>query len=48
MLGEDQPAQGGGAEVVDANGEPLPMKTWDDFYKFSEKLTKKDGKTPGN
>lgn len=21
MLGEDQPAQGGGAEVVDANGE---------------------------
>jgi len=30
------------AGLVDANGEPLPMKTWDDFYKFSEKLTKKD------
>lgn len=30
------------AGLVDAKGEPLPMKTWDDFYNFAEKLTKKD------
>lgn len=32
------------AGLVDAKGEPLPIKTWDDFYKFAEKLTKKDSK----
>ena len=30
------------AGLVDANGEPLPIKTWDDFVDFAEKLTKKD------
>lgn len=30
------------AGLVDAKGEPLPIKTWDDFYNFAEKLTKKD------
>ncbi|MCQ2398523.1 MAG: extracellular solute-binding protein [Sphaerochaetaceae bacterium] len=30
------------AGLVDAKGEPLPIKTWDDFYDFAEKLTKKD------
>lgn len=30
------------AGLVDANGEPLLIKTWDDFYNFAEKLTKKD------
>ena len=30
------------AGLVDARGKPLPIKTWDDFYRFAEKLTKKD------
>jgi ABC-type glycerol-3-phosphate transport system substrate-binding protein len=30
------------AGLVDANGNPLPIKTWDDFYEFAKKLTKKD------
>jgi len=30
------------AGLVDAKGEPLPIKTWDDFYDFAKKLTKKD------
>lgn len=30
------------AGLVDENGEPLPIKTWDDFYDFANKLTLKD------
>ncbi len=30
------------AGLVDENDNPLPIKTWDDFYEFAEKLTKKD------
>lgn len=30
------------AGLLDANGNPLPINSWDDFYKFAEKLTKKD------
>ena len=30
------------AGLVDAAGNPLPIKTWDDFYEFAEKLTKRD------
>ena len=30
------------AGLLDANGNPLPIKTWDDFLAFAEKLTKKD------
>ncbi|MDD3670101.1 MAG: extracellular solute-binding protein [Sphaerochaetaceae bacterium] len=30
------------AGLLDEKGNPLPMKTWDDFYNFAEKLTKKD------
>jgi multiple sugar transport system substrate-binding protein len=30
------------AGLVDKDGNPLPIKTWDDFYNFAEKLTKKD------
>ena len=32
------------AGLVDAQGNPLPIKTWDDFYNFAKKLTKKDAK----
>jgi len=28
--------------LVDAKGNPLPIKTWDNFYDFAKKLTKKD------
>ena len=30
------------AGLLDENGDPLPIKTWDDFYNAAEKLTKKD------
>lgn len=30
------------AGLVDKNGDPLPINSWDDFYNFAEKLTKKD------
>jgi len=30
------------AGLLDAAGNPLPIKTWDDFLAFAEKLTKKD------
>ncbi len=30
------------AGLVDANGNPLPIRTWDDFYEFAKKLTIKD------
>ncbi len=30
------------AGLVDARGNPLPINTWDDFYNFAKKLTKKD------
>ena len=30
------------AGLVDEKGEPLPINSWDDFYNFAEKLTKKD------
>lgn len=30
------------AGLVDENDNPLPIETWDDFYEFAEKLTKKD------
>lgn len=30
------------AGLVDAAGNPLPIKNWDDFYEFAKKLTKKD------
>lgn len=30
------------AGLVDEEGNPLPIKTWDDFYNYAEKLTKKD------
>ena len=30
------------AGLLDENGNPLPIKTWDEFYDAAEKLTKKD------
>lgn len=30
------------AGLLDENGDPLPIKTWDDFYNAAEKLTKTD------
>ena len=30
------------AGLLDENGDPLPIRTWDDFYAAAEKLTKKD------
>ena len=30
------------AGLVDENGDPLPIKTWDDFYEYAKKLTIKD------
>lgn len=32
------------AGLVDKQGNPLPIKTWDDFYNFAKKLSKKDAK----
>lgn len=32
------------AGLVDANGNPLQMKTWDEFYEFAKKLTIYDDK----